>query len=76
MCSMVSSMLLSVEYLNYIICRHLRPLYVGSESREPLEFIVYPMALMMSSLWCFGLLCFGRILLGIMVGCFVFILSF
>ncbi len=76
MCSMVSSMLLFVEYLHYIICRHLRPLYIGSASRAPLEFIVYPMALMMSGLWCFGLWCFGRILLGMMVGCFEFILSF
>jgi hypothetical protein len=67
---MVSSMLLSVEYLHYIICTHLRPLYVGSATRAPLEFMMYPMALMMSGLWCFGLLCVERMLLGMMVGCF------
>ena len=31
---------------------------------------------MMSGLWCFGLLCVGRMLLGMMVGCFVCFLSF
>ena len=31
---------------------------------------------MMSGLWCFGLLCLGRMLVGIMVGCCVFSLSF
>ncbi len=76
MCSMVSRMLLSVEYLHSIIYRHLRPLYVGSTTRAPLAFMMYPMARMMSGLWCFGLLCFGRMLLGMMVGCFVCILSF
>jgi len=54
----------------------MRPLYVGSATRVPLEFIMYPMALMMSGLWCFGLLCLGRILLGMMVGYVVFNLSF
>ncbi len=34
------------------------------------------MALMVSGLWCVGLLCFGRILLGMMIGCFECILSF
>jgi len=55
---------------------HLRSLYVGSATRAPLEFIMYPMALMMSGLWCFGLFCFGRIVLGMMVRCFIFILTF
>ena len=40
MCSMVSSMLLSVEYLHSTIWRHLRPLYVDSATRAPLEFIM------------------------------------
>ena len=74
--SMVSSMLLSVEYLHYIICRHLRPLYAGSATKTPSVFMMYPMALMMSGLWCFGLLCFGRMLVGMMVGCFECFLSF
>ncbi len=38
--------------------------------------MLYPMALMMSGLWCFGLLCFGSIVLGMMVGYFIFSLSF
>ena len=38
--------------------------------------MLYPMALMMSGLWCFGLLCFGNIVLGMTVGCFKFALSF
>ena len=49
---------------------------MGSATRAPLEFMLYHMALMMSGLWCFGLLCFGRIVLGMMVGCFIFALSF
>ena len=76
MCSMVSRMLMYVEYLHYIICRHLRPLYMGSTTMAPLAFMMYHMALMMSGLWCLGLLCFGRMLLGMMGGCFVCILSF
>ncbi len=38
--------------------------------------MLYPMALIMSGLWCFGLLCFGRIVVGMMVGLFIFALSF
>ena len=49
---------------------------MGSTTRASLVFMMYPMALMMSGLWCFGFLCSGRILLGIMVGCVVCILSF
>ena len=46
-----------------------------SATRAPREFLLYPMALMMSGLWCFGFLCFGRIMLGMMVECFIFALS-
>jgi len=49
---------------------------VGSTTQAPLEFMLYPMALKMSGLWCFGLLIFGRISLGMMVGCVMFALSF
>ena len=69
-------MLLSMEYLHSISWRHLRPVYVVSATRAPREFMRCPMALMMSGLWCFGLLCFGRIVLGMIVGCFMFALSF
>ncbi len=68
---MVSSMLLSVEYLHYIICIYLLPLYVVSSISMPCEFILYPTALIMSGLWCVGLLCFGRMLVGMMVGFFM-----
>ena len=74
--SVISEVLLFVEYLHYISLRHLRPLYVGPATRAPREFMLYPMALMMSGLWCFGLLCFGSIVLGMMVGCFIAALSF
>ena len=37
---------------------------------------MYPMALMISGLWCWGLLCLGRRSVVIMVGCCVFALSF
>jgi hypothetical protein len=47
-----------------------------STARTPREFILYPTALMMSGLWCFGLLCFDRIMVGRMVEWFVFALSF
>ena len=72
----VSRVLLYVEYLHYMSCRHLLPLYVVSSTNCPLVFLVYPMALMMSGLWCWGLLCLGRRSVGIMVGCRVFALSF
>ena len=67
MWSMMSDILLSVEHLYDTSCRHLRPLYIGS---------VYPVALMLPGLWCFGLSCFRRFVLGIMVGCLIFALSF
>ena len=47
-----------------------------SVTRAPREFIMHPMALIMSGLWCFGLLCFGIIVFSMMVGCFIFALSF
>jgi hypothetical protein len=47
-----------------------------SATRAQREFMMYPMALMMSGLWCVGLLCFGRIVLGMMMGCLWFALSF
>ena len=75
MWSMISDMLLFVEYLHSISWRPLRPLYVGSAIRAPLAFMMYPIALMMSGLWCFGLLYFGRIVLCIMVGYLIFALS-
>ncbi len=65
-----------MEYLHSIRCRHLRPLYVGSATRAPREFMLYPMALMMFGLWCCGLLCFGSIVLDMMVRCLMFALSF
>ena len=46
-----------------------------SATRAPRELTLYPMALMMSNLWCFGILCFGRIAVGLMVGWFIFALS-
>ena len=65
-----------VEYLHSMSCRHLLPLYVMSSTICPFVFLVYPMALMMSGLWCCGLLCLGRRSVGNMVGCCVFALSF
>ena len=38
--------------------------------------MMYPMALMMSGLWCVGLKYFGRIVMDMMVGCVMFALSF
>jgi len=67
---MISEVLLSVEYLHSISFRHLCPLYVGSATRAPREFMLYPMALMMSGLWCFGLLCVGYDV-GMFYFCFV-----
>jgi hypothetical protein len=72
----VSSILLSVEYLHSMSCKLLLPLYMVSSTRRPCEFLMYPMALVMSSLWCFGLLCFGSMFSGIMMGCFIVSLSF
>jgi hypothetical protein len=46
---------------------------VGFATRAPLEIILYPMAHMMSGLWYFG---FWRIVLGRMVGCLIYALSF
>ncbi len=60
----VSSILMLVEYLRYISCRHILPLYMWSSTRYPLEFRRYPMALMMSGLWCCGRLFFGRSIYG------------
>ena len=74
--SIISSVLLSLEYLHSMSCKLLLPLYVVSSTRRPCEFLMYPMALMMSSLWCFGLLCFGSMFSGIMVGCFIVSVSF
>jgi len=69
---MVSNVLLSVEYLHSMSCRHLLPLYVVSTTNYPREFLLYPMALC-----CCGLLsCFGSRRVGIIVGCCVVILSF
>ena len=61
-----------------MICTSSRilPLYVVFSTRRPCEFLMYPMALVMSSLWCFGLLWFGNLFSGIMVGCFIVSLSF
>jgi hypothetical protein len=47
-----------------------------SSTRVPKGFSLYPMALMMSSLCYFGLFCFGRNLMGIMVGWLIVSLSF
>ncbi len=73
---MVSFVLESVEYLHSISCRHRLPLYDGSSTSCLSAFHRYPMALIMSGLWCIGLLCLGRRLVGIIVGCGVFSLSF
>ena len=72
----VSNVLLSVEYLHSMSCKLLLPLYEVSSTRRPCEFLMYPMALIMSGFWCFGLLCFGSKFSGIMVGCFIVSLSF
>jgi len=72
---MVSRVLLSVEYLYSMSCRHLLPLYVMSSTSCLCEFLVYPMALVMFCLWCCGLLCLYSRSVGIMVGYCVFILS-
>ena len=72
---MVSRVLVSVEYSHSMSCRHLFPLYGMSPTSFPWVFRVSPMALMMSGLWCCGLLCLGRRSVGIMVGCCVLALS-
>ena len=72
----VSSVLESVEYLHSMSCRHRLPLYVGSSTNCLSAFHRYHMALIISGLWCFGLFCLGRRLVGIIVGCGVFSLSF
>ena len=51
-------------------------MHVVSPTSCPREVLLYPMALMISSLWCCGLLCFDGRLVGIIVGCCVVILSF
>ncbi len=56
---MGSGVLIFVEYSHYMSCRLLHPLYVVFSTKCPSEFLLYPMALMMSGLWCFGLLCLG-----------------
>ena len=76
MWSTISDMLMSVDYLYSISWRHLRPPYVVSATKAPREFMMYPMALMMSGLCCVGLLCFWRIVLGMIVGCVMFALTF
>jgi len=60
---MDSSVLQSVEYLHSMSCRRLLPLYVVYSTRCPCEFHMYPLALMMPGLWCFGLLCLGSMFL-------------
>ena len=72
---MMFIVLMSVEYLHSMSCRHLLPLYVVSSTSCPWEFLLYAMALMMSGLGCCGLLCLGSRSVGIMVGCCVFVLS-
>ena len=72
----VSSVLLSVEYLHSMSCKLLLPFYVVSSTRCPFEFLLYSMALAMSGLWCFGLLCSGSMFSEMMVGCFIVSLSF
>ena len=72
---MVSRLLLSVDYLHSINCKHLLTLYVFSSTLCPLVFRVYPMALIISSLWCCGHLFYGRNRFGIMVGCDIVALS-
>ena len=72
---MVSNVLLSVEYLHSLSCRHLLPLYVVYSTSCPCEFLLYHIDMMMFGLWCFGLLCLGNSSVEIMVGCCVFILS-
>ena len=73
---MMSSVLLSVDYLHYMSCRHRLPLHAVSSTRCPFEFLLYPMALMMYILRCGGRLCSEGRLVGIIVGCCVAVLSF
>jgi hypothetical protein len=68
---MVSSVLLFVEYLPSMICRYLLYLYEVSSTSCPWEFLMYPIALIMSRLGCCGLLCFGSRLIDMIVGCCV-----
>ena len=65
---MVSIILLSAEYLHSMSCKHLLPLYVVSFTSCPYEFFMYPMALIMSGLWRFDLLCFDSRVMVIIVG--------
>ena len=60
----------SVEYLHSIICICLLPRYVRSEVSWPFEFVMYPIALIRSGLWWFGLCCGGRIYSGMVCGWF------
>ena len=61
MCSITACVFPSVEYLHSMICICLLPPYAGSGMSGPLEFIVYPMALIMFGLWWVGLCCGGSI---------------
>ena len=72
----VSSALLFVEYLHSMSFKLLLPLYVVSSTRRPCVCLMYPMALMVLGLWCFGLLCFGSKFSRVMVGCFIVSLLF
>jgi len=57
-------------------CKHLLPLYVVSFTSWPCESFLYQMALIMSGLWFFGLLCFDNRVMSIIVGsCDVALLS-
>jgi len=73
---MVSRVLQSVKCLHSVSCRHFLPLYVVFVIRYHWEFPLYLIALMISGLWCCGLLCFGSRLVGIIVGCCVVVFSF
>ncbi len=64
----VSIMLLSVDYLYSISCKHLLPLCGVFLQVVRMSFFLYPMALYMPGLWCCGLLYFGSRLMGILVG--------
>jgi hypothetical protein len=68
MLSMVSSVMLYMENLYSMSCRHFLPLYVVSSNNYPRELCLHMMALMLSSLWWCGHLCFGSRLVKINVG--------
>ena len=72
---MMSNVLLSMECFHSMSWRHLLPLYAVSSTSFPLEFLLYPMALMMPCLWCCGLLWLGSRLIETIVGCSVVVLS-